>query len=74
MVFRWSFSDKSPQVSRTLLSILADLINAVVWMVSIGHFISKSLSSFTNPFVTVRSAPITIGVIVTFMFQFFSIP
>ena len=34
MVFHWSLSDnKSPQVSRTLLSILADLKNAVVWMV-----------------------------------------
>ena len=35
MVFHWSLSDsKSPQVSRTLLSILAVLNNAVVWMVS----------------------------------------
>ena len=35
MVFHWSLSDsKSPQFSRTLLSILADLNNAVVWMVS----------------------------------------
>ena len=35
MVFRWSLSDsKSPQVSRTLLSILAILSNVVVWMVS----------------------------------------
>ena len=31
MVFHWSLSDsKSPQISRTLLSILADLNNAVV--------------------------------------------
>ena len=35
MVFHWSLSDsKFPQVSRTLLSILAVLNNAVVWMVS----------------------------------------
>ena len=35
MVFHWSLSDsKSPQVSRTLLSILAVLNNAVVWIVS----------------------------------------
>ena len=33
MVFQWSDS-KSPQVSKTLLSTLADLNNAVVWMVS----------------------------------------
>ena len=35
LIFRWSLSDsKSPQVSRTLLSILAVLNNAVVWIVS----------------------------------------
>ena len=35
MVFHWSLSDsKSPQVSRTLLSILTVLNNAVVWLVS----------------------------------------
>ena len=34
-IFLWSWSDsKSPQMSRTLLSILADLKSAVVWMVS----------------------------------------
>ena len=36
MVFHWSLSDnKSPQVSRTLLNILTDLNNAVVWVVFI---------------------------------------
>ena len=35
MVFHWSLSEmKSPQVSMTLLSILTDLNNIVVWMVS----------------------------------------
>ena len=35
MVFHWGLSDsKSPQVSRTHLSILAVFNNAVVWMVS----------------------------------------
>ena len=35
MVFHWKLSDsKFPQVSKTLLSILADLNSAVVWMVS----------------------------------------
>ena len=54
MVFPWSLSDsKSPQVSRTLLSILADLNNAVVWMVSTHSLISKSSSPFTYPLVTV---------------------
>ena len=50
MVFHWSLSNsKSPQVSRTLLSILAVLNNAVVWMVSIHPLTSKSSSPFNNP-------------------------
>ena len=74
MVFHWSVSDcKSPQVSRTLLSILAVLNNVVVWMVSTRPPTSKSSSPFNNPFVTVPKAPITIGIIVTFMFHSFSI-
>ena len=68
MVSHWSFSDcKSPQVSRTLPSILADLNNAVVWMVSTDPFIFKSSSLCTNPSVTVPRALITIGITVTFM-------
>ena len=64
---------KSPQVSRTLLSILADFNNAVVWMVSTRPLISKSSSPSTNPLVTVLNAPITIGMTVTFIFYRFSI-
>ena len=76
--FRWSpftllfpsngvFSDsKSLQVSRTLLSILAD-INKV----STRLIIFKSFSPFTNPLVTVPRAPITTGIFVTFMFHCF---
>ena len=72
MVFHWSLSDsKSPQVSRTLLSILAVLNNVVVWMVSTRPLTSKSFSPFNSPLVTVTSAPITIGIIVTFMFHIF---
>ena len=68
MVSHWGLGDsKSPQVSETLLSILTDLSKAVVWMVSTRPFISKSSSPCANPFVTIRSAPITIGIIVTFM-------
>ena len=75
MVFHWSLSDsKSPQVSRTLLSILAVLNNAVVWMVSTGPPTSKSSSPFSNLLVTVPNAPITTGIIVTCMFQIFSVP
>ena len=72
MVFHWSLNDtKSPQVSRTLISILAVLNNAVVWMVSTHPPTSKSPSSFSNPLVTVPNAPITIGIIVTCMFHSF---
>ena len=72
MVFHWSLSDsKSPQVSRTLLSILAVFNNAVVWMVSTRPPTSKSSSPFNNPLVTVPKAPITIGIIVTCKFHSF---
>ena len=72
MVFHWRLSDsKSPQVSRTLLSILAVFNNAVVWMVSTRLPTSKSSRPFNNPLVTVPKAPITIGIIVTFMFHSF---
>ena len=67
MVFHRSLSDtKSHQISRTLLSFLADLNCSVI---------SKSSFHCINPLVTVPRAPITIAVIVTFMFHsFFSIP
>ena len=76
MVFHWSLSDsESPQVSRTLLSILAALNNAVVWMVSTRPSTFKSSSPFSNPSVTVPNAPIRIGIIVTCMFlSFFQFP
>ena len=49
MVFQWSLSDrKTPKVSRTFLSILADLNNAVAWMVSTCPLIFKSYSPFTK--------------------------
>ena len=72
MVFHWSLSDsKSTLVSRILLSILAVHNNAVVWIVSTRPTTSKSSSFFNNPLVTVPKAPITIGIIVTFMFYNF---
>ena len=71
MVFQWNGSDsKSSQVSRTLLSILTDFNNAIVWMVS-RPLISKSSSLWTNPLVTVPSAPVTICITVAFMFHSF---
>ena len=72
MVFHWSLSDnKSPQVPKTLLSILADLNNAIVMMVSPHPLISKSSSPFINRLVTVPRAQITIGITVTFIFHSF---
>ena len=73
MVFHWSLNDsKSPQVSRTRLSILAALSNAVVWIVSTRLPTSKSSRPFNNPLVTVPNAPITIGTIVYYLiFQFY---
>ena len=73
MVFHWGLSDnKSPQVSRTLLSILVVFNNAVVWMVYTQPPTSKSSRPFNNPLVTVPKAPITIDINVTFIFHSFS--
>ena len=70
--FHWSLSDsKSPQFSRTRLSILAVLSNTVVWIVSTRPLTSKSSRPFNNPLVTVPNATITIGTIVTFIFHSF---
>ena len=76
MVFHWNLNDsKSPQVSRTLLSILAVLNNAVAWMVSTRPPTFKSSSPFSNPLVTVPNEIITIGMMVTCMFHsFFQFP
>ena len=63
-------------LSGTLLSILADFNNAVVWMVSTRLLIPKSSSPFNNPSVTVPWSTFTTGIKFTFMFHsfFFSIP
>ena len=55
----------------TLLSILADLNNAVVWIVFSRSVIFKSFSPCINFLVTVSRAPITIIIIVTFMMHNF---
>ena len=62
MVFHKSLSDSTFQVSKTLLSILVNLTNAIVWMVSTRPLISKCSSPGTNPLVTVPSAPIKTGI------------
>ena len=59
MIFNWSLRDsKSPQVSRTLLSILADLNHAVVSMIAARLLISVFSSPLTTPLGTISSAPI----------------
>ena len=72
IVFHWSLSDsKSPQDSRTRLSNLVDLNNAVVLTVSTCSVFSKSSIPCTDHLVTLPRAAITIGIIVTFMFHGF---
>ena len=56
------------QVSWTLLGILADLNNAVVWIILILALISSSSRPLSKPLRTVPSARTTIGITVTFMF------
>ena len=70
----YSISDnKSPQVSRTLLSILANLNNVVVWIVATCPLISISSSPYINPLVTAPNTPISIGITVIFkLHSFFS--
>ena len=77
MIVHWSLSDsKSSQVSRTLLSILAVLSNAIFLMVSTRSPTSKSVSPFNYDLFTIPKASITIGIIVTFIFHsfFFQFP
>ena len=69
MVFYSSFSDgMSFQISRTILSIPADLNNAVVQKVSTSPVISKSPSPCTDSLEIPPRAPITINKIISFMF------
>ena len=49
---------KSPHVSRILLSIIADLYNVVVWIISADPLISKSFSPFYELLGIVPRAPI----------------
>ena len=72
MIYHRGLSDnKFPQVSRTLLSILDVLSNAVVWIVSTRLPTSKSSRPFGNPLVIVPKTPIAFGTIGTFMFHSF---
>ena len=72
MLFHWNLRTReSFQVSRTQLSIPADVNKSVVSIVSTRVLISNSSSYFTNPLVTVSNTSITIGIAVIFMFHSF---
>ena len=75
-ISRWSLSDsKCRQVVRNFLSILANLNNAVVWMVSSRPLISKSISPCANPLATVLRAPTLTDITISFIFhRFFQFP
>ena len=67
----WSFIGVwvTSSLLRTFLSILVDLNNTGVWMVSTRPLISMSSCPWTNPFLTAPRAPIETGLTVTFMFN-----
>ena len=62
---------KSPQFFMTLLSVLANLNGAVVWVVTILPLFSSSTIFFFRPLRTVSSVRTLIGTVVTFMFHVF---
>ena len=70
-----SMEFESPQISRTFHSILADLNNAVIWIVSILLPISNCSNPLSNPvyitLFTISSAPMAMGTTVTIMFYSF---
>ena len=70
--YNWGISErKSPQVSRTLLSILGYFNSAVVWMVSILLLITSSPSLFSKFLEIVARTPTLIRIIVNFIFLSF---
>ena len=72
MVFHWNLSDcKSTQISNFIQSVLTDFSGAVVGMVSICPLIFSSLSLFSRIFRIIPRAPITIGIMVSFIFHTF---
>ena len=71
MVFHSSLSDnKSPQVSRTLLTILIDLSNAEWWYLFVIWFLSLPVP-LPDPFGIVPSAQIAVCITVIFMIHSF---
>ena len=72
MIFHRCLSNsQSPQVPWTLLSILTNLKNALVWMVLISPLIPNLLSPLSKPLGTILSTVITIDITVNLMFLSF---
>ena len=66
LVFHQSLSDStSPQVSRILLSLLVDLSNVVIWMISARSLIFNYFRLHFKPLGIVPNSAITIGITVT---------
>ena len=65
----WSFIE----VSKTLLSTLANLSNTLIWMVSIFPLIFNFSNPFSKFIRTDLGAPTTISIIVTIIFFSFSV-
>ena len=61
-----------PQIPWTLLCMLVDLNNAVVWTVSTCRLISRSSTPYTIHVVTLPRALITVSITVTLMCHSFS--
>ena len=76
MVSHWSLSDsKSPQIPRTVFNVLANLNNAVVWMVSTRSVITQVLQFLYQPFIDCTERAIYNWYHRHFhVLQFFSIP
>ena len=69
MISLWILSDsKSPQFSRTLLSIQDNLNNAVFWTFSTHPLISKSSRPFIHSLVSVLSTSFRISITLTLLF------
>ena len=76
-VFHWSSSDsKSPQLTRNVLSILADLSSAIVWIVSARPLNLNPSNPVAKHLGIVPSAPVMTGITVTLIFHnvFSSLP
>ena len=67
IIFHWSLSDNKSQFSWTLLTVLVDLNNPVVWMILARPPISNSSSPLMKPLGIVPSAPITTSCSLAFL-------